>query len=396
MQPITEGERRVADGAMRGVAADLGALADPDRLVRGAFVAAILWGEARLADGTPVVVHRRGVMIARARIKGALDLNGLGAVGDPAPPVVLQHCAGETADSGFALTAENAVLVRLDLSHSVLACLSACGLRLAFGLDLVRARVLGGADLRDARIGSSLDARGASLTAHKGQYALSAYGATITGDVLLTPADGHRFEATGEVRLLGATIGGQLAAGGASLTAHERQYALVADQAKITGSVLLTPEGGHRFEARGEVSLLGATIGGQLNAGGASLTAHERQYALLADQAKITGSVFLTAAGGHRFAATGEVRLLSATIGGQLAAAGASLTAHAGVHALSADRAAITGDVFLTPADGHRFEARGAVRLRGAKIGGALSLAGARLRPAEADPHRIVLSLRNA
>jgi hypothetical protein len=394
MQPITEAERLVADGAMRGEATDLSALADPDRLVRGAFVAAILWGKAWLADGTPVVVHRRGVMIARARIKGALDLNGLGAVGDPAPPVVLQHCAGEMPDDGFVLTAENAVLARLDLSHSVLAFLFARGLRLAFGLDLVRARVLGGADLRDARIGSSLDARGASLTAHKGQYALSAYGATITGSVVLTPADdGQRFEASGEVRLLGATIGGQLDARGASLTAHPGGDALSADGADITGSVVLSPAGGHRFEASGEVRLLGATIGGQLDARGASLTAHPGGDALSVDQAKITSGVFLTPAGGHRFEATGAVRLHGATISGVLNAGGAMLNANESGDALVADGAAITGSVFLTPEDGHRFQATGAVRLPGAKIGGQLNARGASLT---AHPGGIALSADRA
>jgi hypothetical protein len=387
MQPITEAERLVADGAMRGEATDLSALAPFQRLLRGAFVAAILWGKARLADGTPVVVHRRGVIIRHARIAGILDLNDLGAVGDPAPPVVLRHCAGEMPDDGFVLTAENAVLARLDLSHSVLACLSARGLRLAFGLDLVRARVLHGADLRDARIGSSLDARGASLAAHAGGYALWADGAAITGSVLLGAAEEHRFEARGAVSLPGATIGGVLDARGASLTAYEDGYALSADRATIAGSVVLTPADGHRFEATGEVRLVGAKIGGRLNLSGASLTAHAGGDALSADGAAITGSVVLTPADGHRFEATGAVCLISAKIGGQLAARGASLTAHAGGDALSADQAKITSGVFLTvfltPAGGQRFKAKGAVRLHGATISGVLDARGAMLNANE-------------
>ncbi|WP_232550256.1 hypothetical protein, partial [Propioniciclava soli] len=80
-------------------------------------------------------------------------------------------------------------------------------------------------------------------------------GATITVGMFLTGG----FTATGEVRALGANIGGQLNLRGATLT-NPDGYALNLDQATITGHVFLDEES----TATGEVRALGANIGGQL------------------------------------------------------------------------------------------------------------------------------------
>jgi hypothetical protein len=75
------------------------------------------------------------------------------------------------------------------------------------------------------------------------------------------------FESAGEIRLIDAEIGGQLACNGAKLNASGD--ALCLDQAKIRGGVFLV-EG---FECAGEVRMISAEIDRDLNCRGAKLTA---------------------------------------------------------------------------------------------------------------------------
>src|SRR5215211_4216402 len=161
---------------------------------------------------------------------------------------------------------------------------------------------------------------------------------------------------SGQVRLIGARIDGQLSCVGATLS-NEGGLALSADQAEISGGVFLNDG----FIATGAVRLLDARIGG-LECANATLS-NKGGDALDADGAEITGGVFL----GRRFSATGAVRLLAARIGGQLRCADATLS-NKGGDALSAEGAEITGGVFLRGG----FRATGAVGLFGARIGGQL------------------------
>jgi hypothetical protein len=95
------------------------------------------------------------------------------------------------------------------------------------------------------------------------------------------------FTADGGVHLLGATIGGQLDCSGATLT-NKNGYALAMDRAEVKGSVFLTDG----FTADGGVSLPGATIGGQLVCAGTMLTG-KNGYALLMDSAEVKADVVL-------------------------------------------------------------------------------------------------------
>src|SRR5665811_2141415 len=90
---------------------------------------------------------------------------------------------------------------------------------------------------------------------------------------------------------------------------------------------------------------------------GATLT-NEAGSALTADELAVDGDLFLRAA-----TVTGEVRLLGAHIGGQLACSGATLTNEAGP-ALYADGLTVDGDLFLPAAT-----VTSEVRLLGAHIG---------------------------
>jgi hypothetical protein len=104
---------------------------------------------------------------------------------------------------------------------------------------------------------------------HPDKVALNCTGTTIGGHVLLCrQRDGARFEATGEVQFPGAKIGGDLNCVGGKFS-HPEKVALNCDGATIGGRVFLQRQkNGPRFEATGEVRFLGAKIAGVLNCGG--------------------------------------------------------------------------------------------------------------------------------
>lgn len=132
-------------------------------------------------------------------------------------------------------------------------------------------------------------------------------------------------------------------------------YTLNADRLKTTGSVFLRTG----FRSRGQVSLLGATIGGNLGCTGADLdcardaqgTPFDDPYTLNADGIKTTGSVFLSAG----FRSRGEVRLLGATLGGDLDCDGADMDCARDAagkpvgdpYTLNADGLTVDGTLFL-------------------------------------------------
>ncbi len=110
-----------------------------------------------------------------------------------------------------------------------------------------------------------------------------------------------------------------------------------ADRFKTSGGVFLR----NGFRAKGEVRLLGADIGGNLDCSNGSFENADGN-ALFADRLKTAGSVFLS----DNFSAKGEVRLLGADIGGDLSCVGGHFS-NPGSDALSAERAIISGVFFL-------------------------------------------------
>ena len=139
---------------------------------------------------------------------------------------------------------------------------------------------------------------------------------------------------------------------------------LTADQLETRGNLVLD-----RISATGEVRLLGAHIGGQLSFNGASLTNPDGP-ALNADGLTVDQGVFCR----EGFIADGEVRLIGAHIGGTLEFDGARLTNPNG-RALNADRLTVDEDMYCRQG----FTAQGGIRLLGGHIGGILEFDGARL-----------------
>jgi hypothetical protein len=304
-----------------------------------------------LATGALGTVHRRGVRLVGGRIQGTVDLSW----SEVAQPLSLVECY---LDDPF--RAEYARWKALALTGSRLGSLDLSRARLEGGLFLDQGfSATGEVRLLGAEVGGQLSCRGATLS-NAGGDALNADRATINGGVLLDLG----FSATGEVRLLGAEVGGQLSCRGATLSNDDR-YALSADGATIKGGVFLD----QGFSAVGEVRLVGAEVGSQLSCRGATLS-NAGGGALSADRATVKGEVFLD----QGFSATGEVRLLGAEVSGQLNCRGATLS-NTGGDALSADGATVKGGVFLDQG----FAAVGVVRLLGAVVGGQLSCRGATL-----------------
>lgn len=182
---------------------------------------------------------------------------------------------------------------------------------------------------------------------------LNFQGAKVRGHVFLK--DG--FRAKGEVSLHGAQIGGQLECSQGTFE-NEGGVALEAHGVNVTGSVLL----GKGFTAKGEVSLATAQIGGFLDCGQGTFE-NKGGMALFAQGAHVSGFVFLT----NGFSAEGAVSLSSAQIGGQLSCTRGRFNNEGGV-ALYAQGTTVGGNVFLR----NGFAAKGEVRLVSAQIGGQL------------------------
>ena len=150
------------------------------------------------------------------------------------------------------------------------------------------------------------------------------------------------FNAKGEVSLVGAKIDGALVC-----TRGTFEKGLNADGLKV--GVVGLNEG---FNAKGEVSLVNATIDGQLRCGGGTFEA-----GLNTDGLKVVDIAF-----NEGFNAKGDVRLVRAEIDGQLLCTGGTFEA-----GLNADGLKV-GSVLLNQG----FNAKGVVRLVGAKIDGQL------------------------
>ena len=178
---------------------------------------------------------------------------------------------------------------------------------------------------------------------------LRAQACTIAGTLALNAG----CAVAGAVRLERASVGGDLDCDRAQLCTGERATdvprPLVADDARISGNVLL--RGGLR--AHGEMRFVGARIGGDLCASFANLTAGVdadggRGIALNLDAVRVAGDVLLNAG----FAAGGQVRLRGARIDGDLDCTEAAFdvvgdAAWDGGAALLLDRAHIGGTLVL-------------------------------------------------
>ncbi|HEX5928010.1 MAG TPA: hypothetical protein VFY48_01305 [Solirubrobacterales bacterium] len=201
-------------------------------------------------------------------------------------------------------------------------------------------------------------------------------GPSICGDRMEVRGNFHcdEIDATGEMRLLGARVGGQLSFRGATLAGGRRersglQPALNVDGIEVTQG-MYCDEG---FSAKGEVRMVGATVRGQLTLAKSVLEGAEAAdqlpgLALTADRLRVTGSMYC-----DECEVVGGIHLSGASIGGQLSLVQATIDGK-GRGAVVADDLVAVGSVLLPD-----LKSRGSVSFSDAKVGGQLMLNGATL-----------------
>lgn len=182
----------------------------------------------------------------------------------------------------------------------------------------------------------------------------------------------HGFTADGEVTLLGARVGGKLSLSGARLV-NPGGRALNADRLTVEQGMFCR-EG---FTAEGEVRLLGARITGQLDLSRACLS-NPGGKALQANWLTVEQYMLCT----EGFTTDGEISLSGAQLA-HLDLSGTCLTNRDG-RTVNGYGLSVTQDIVCR--DG--FASEGQINLAGARVGGRLALDGARL----VNPNGQVLS----
>jgi hypothetical protein len=237
------------------------------------------------------------------------------------------------------------------------------GLFMRFGFAAI-----GAVRLFGAQIGGSFDCAGGTFTSLSGAETIWASGAQIRGTVYFHEG----FRSIGGIRMRGAQIGGNFSCRGGTFS-NPGGIALRAVNLTVDGDLLFgrdleeTP-----LSAVGEVSFVGARIGGLVNCQGATFS-NPGAVALTFGEAEIAGNTDLS----NGFRAVGEVRLNGARLGGRLDCATGFFGNPAspsvpGAVALNLVGSDIDDSVLL-----HRgFRAEGQVRLNRARIGGLLDCSG--------------------
>jgi sRNA-binding regulator protein Hfq len=294
-------------------------------------------------DAAKLLTHR-GILAQGLRIDGELDL--IFAKLDV--PLSFQKCA-------FAGTVNlrQADLQSLTLDGTHVVEIAADAVRVRRGVFLRDGfKAQGEVRMLGASIGGDLDCSKGQFSNASGD-ALTADGIKVGGGIYLRKG----FKAHGEVRLVGASINGDLDCEDGHFS-NPGKDALIADRIKVEGAVYLCDG----FNAEGEVRLLNASIGGNLDCRNCRIS-NPGKITLNADGVKVEGDVCLA----KGFKARGEVRLVGASIGGYLDCASGQFS-NPSNRALSADSVEVEGEVYLH--DG--FKAEGEVRILGASIGGNL------------------------
>jgi cytoskeletal protein CcmA (bactofilin family) len=228
---------------------------------------------------------------------------------------------------------------------------NADGLYVGSSASLCNIKAKGEVRLLCASITTQLLCTGAVFENPKGK-AFNADGLSVGGSAFL-----DQIKTKGEVRLSGACIG-------SDLSCEETEFdnppgnAFVAESLSIKGNASLC-----RIKARGLVCLTGAAIGGRLTCDDADFdnSQFKDSTAFNADNLSTTGNVSLC-----RIVAKGEVSIVDASIGAILTCEGAKFD-NPGANAFTADRLSAEGSVHLRGTN-----VKGVVRLVGASIGGNL------------------------
>jgi hypothetical protein len=332
-------------------------------------------------------IDPRGIRLQDAAIVGSLDLAGL----DVPFPLRFDGC-----EFGSPLVAEGAQLYELALTGCVrLPGLLANGVRVRRDLDLSRTRVTGALRtsastskhsaiwLCESEIGGRLLCVDTVIDGG-GERSIQADRLHVTGNVRLL----HQFTARGEVRMIGARIGGSLDLTGASIESAETGLALDLGEAAIEASVFMIDDpSGRRPAIRGRIDMGQARIGGQLLIRNATL---EAKQAMPVGSAYSRSRVGGTALSAPRLTVGAEVTLdgtCQVTGGIDLSMSElSSLSIGPGCSLHATGRTALdltNAELLATLTVGEKVPVAGTVRLSGARIHGNLCLRGAILSAPE-------------
>ncbi|WP_114912418.1 hypothetical protein [Acidibrevibacterium fodinaquatile] len=287
--PLNAAEKRILEAAAAGGAAVIGETR-PDAPNESNTVRADFLRFLALGGDDEAPVHETGLWVQGAWITGTLDLSGAEIAGG----LLLTNCQFEQTPALF----DTQIRGAFSLAGSKVPGLNADRLTCHSGLFL-RNEFLAKGEIRlsGATIGGDLDCSGGILERPQGA-ALSADGIKVGGNVFM----GKAFSAQGEIRLLGATITLNLECRDGKFVNPEGP-ALTAEGIKVGGNIFM----GKAFGAQGEIRLLGAEIGGDLNCRGGSFGKSDKiaraincqgmrvSGALVFDPVKICGMVDLTA-----------------------------------------------------------------------------------------------------
>ena len=325
-------------------------------------------------------VDPRGVRLRGAEVTGHLDLAGL----DVPFPLRFDGCSFTSL-----VTVEGAQLAELVLTRcDEVPGLLANGVRIRRDLDLSRSHVTGALEtsastsklsaiwLCESEIGGRLLC--VDTVIDGGDRSIQADRMHVLGNVRLL----HGFTAHGELRLIGARIGGSLDLTGASIESPGTGLALDLGEAVIEASVfLIDAPSGRRPLIRGRIDMGQARIGGQFLIRNASLEARAG--------APVGSAYSRSRAGGTALSAprlsvgaeltfdgtcqvTGGIDLSMSQLGSVSVRPGCSLMAP-GRTALDLTNT----ELLSTFTVGEQVPVEGTVRLSGARIHGNLRLRGA-------------------
>ncbi len=201
---------------------------------------------------------------------------------------------------------------------------------------------------------------------------IAAQGLKVRGSLFLD--EGFRSDDVVDLQL--AEINGNVEGMGATIRsgAKSRQVdslVLMLESAKVGGNIRLAG-----IRADGYISLIGATIGGELGIKEGTIK-NPHHYALIGDRAKVEGSVFL-----NGFHAEGEIHFVGANIAlGLYANQMVIKSSPKDGEAFDFDNSKTGGDVQLTGLS----VTDGLMRLAGAHLGGGLFILGGTIRDLEAS-----------
>ncbi|MEW2353090.1 hypothetical protein [Spirillospora sp. NPDC029432] len=353
MRNLTRQERRLREAFLEGRRlvlgaenAEHGASWGPERVIRAEVIRDLLTGTPAAHDGGVPAVR-----LAGARVTGRLDLRFATVV----HPLSLRSCYFDS---------------KLDLHGVRCREIDLTGSHLPGGLRLSTAEIDGHLLLEETRIDRSvrmiaahvagaLFMNGARLRGGRSRSTAPAFEA----DMLRLDADmlcKNGFQAHGEVRLPGATIGDTIHFDDARL-GNGDDCALNLARVTVGGDLL----GQGTFDAKGEVNLEGAEVQGRLCLEGARIR-RRGDHALAADRLVVRGELRLA-----RLRTEGGIRLLNAQVSGPVNLDTADIRNPGGV---AVHASGITADGMYCRMG---FTTEGEIRLSGARITGPLDFRGA-------------------